>query len=38
MTKSFGKQFEENLNKANSIIEDVKKIITDYKLDMKLYK
>lgn len=30
------KQFDENLKKANSIIPDVKQIITDYKLDMKL--
>ena len=30
------KQFEDNLKKANSILEDVRKIITDYKLDMKL--
>ncbi len=30
------KQFEDNLNKANSIINDVKQIINDYKLDMKL--
>lgn len=30
------KQFEENINKATAIVSDIKEIINDYKLDMKL--